>query len=351
MLAIYADRLQRRGHAVTVISLPQPRISLSQKIKSLLRGKSWPKAPEPGSHFDNIDVPHHILESVRPVSDKDVPDSDIVLATFWKTGQWVNDLSSHKGAKAILLQGYETSPGMENPAIDFAWRLPLKKIVISKWMVDMARDRFGDTDVYLVPNSVETEKFHAPARSMQKIPTVGMLYSSLHLKGTDVSLTALSQVRKTIKNLRVIAFGAEQVSSELPLPEWVEFHYRPPQDEIPLLYSQCDVWLCGSRREGFGLPLLEAMACRCPVISTRCGGPLDFVEDGINGFLVDVDDSSTLAKRLIHALTQSDVEWQRMSDAAFIKATSYTWDDATNLLEEALRDVIAKQMIKRVIYQ
>lgn len=343
VLAIYADRLRRRGHEVTVVSLPPVQLSLLRKVKSLVRGRGWPKDPEPmPSHFDGVDVPHHVLETARPVVDDDVPDADVVLASFWKTAPWVAALSPRKGAKAILLQGYETSPGREDPSMDAAWRLPLHKIVISKWLVELARDRFGDINVHHVPNSVDPRLFHAPARGKQTTPTVGMLYATIHLKGIDVSVAALERVRKQLGNLRVVAFGASRFSVELPLPEWVEFHYCPPQDEIRRLYATCDVWLCGSRREGFHLPPLEAMACRCPVVSTRVGGPLDTVEEGVNGFLVDVEDSDGLAERLVKVLTLGEAEWRRMSDAALATATRYTWDDATDLLERALLDVLSK---------
>ena len=343
VLAIYADRLRRRGHTVTVVSIPQVRRSFLGKFKSLVRGRGWPNDPEKGpSHFDDIDVPHYVLETARPVLDDDVPNADVVLATFWKTAPWVASLAPTKGAKAILLQGYEASPGREEPAMDAAWRLPLRKIVISKWLADLARDRFGDSNVLHVPNSVDTNQFHAPARGKQPTPTVGILYSAVHLKGLDVSLAALEEVRTKLGNLRVVAFGAERVSAELPLPQWIEFHYRPPQDEIPRLYAMCDAWLCGSRREGFHLPPLEAMACRCPVVSTRVGGPLDTVEEGVNGFLVDVDDSDALAECLVRVLTLGEAQWKRMSDAALATATRYTWEDATDLLESALRNVIGE---------
>lgn len=341
VLAIYAECLQRRGHEVNVVSIPQARPSFSRRIKLLVRGRGWRLEPEP-SYFDAIDVTHHVLETARSVEDDDVPDADVVLATFWRTAPWVAALSPRKGAKAILLQGYETSPGREDPAMDAAWRLPLHKIVVSRWLVDWARDRFGDSNVHLVPNSVDRERFHAPARGKQVTPTVGILYATLHLKGVDVSLAALDQVRKKVGQLRVVTFGAEQESAELPLPEWVEFHYRPPQHEIRLLYGQCDVWLCGSRREGFHLPPLEAMACRCPVVSTRVGGPLDTVDEGVNGFLVDVEDSIGLAERLVKVLTLGEAEWKRMSDAALATAIRYTWDDATDLLESALCSLISK---------
>lgn len=337
VLAIYAERLSRRGHEVAVVSIPKARPTFRSKVKSLLLGKGWPPNPPAGpSHFDGCKVPHHVLERARPIMDGDLPDADVVLATFWRTGPWVAALSPHKGAKAIFLQGYETSPGHEDPRIDEVWCLPLRKIVISQWMMELARQRFGDHDVLHVPNSVDLEQFHAPERGKQVVPTVGLLYATLHLKGVDVSLEALRQVREHFPSLRVIAFGAEPIAPELPLPQGAEFHYQPAQQNIRDLYAACDVWLCGSRREGFHLPPLEAMACRCPVVSTRVGGPLDTVIDGVNGFLVDIDDAEGLAARVVEVLAASESDWRRMSDSALATASGYSWEDATDRFEAAL---------------
>jgi|SRR5438874_3036392 len=347
VLATYAERLQRRGHRVALVSQPQWQPDLARKLKSLLRGRGWPKAePEP-SWFDGLGVPHRVLERVRPVTDADVPDADVVIATFWTTAHGVAALSPRKGAKAIFVQGYETSPGQENPAIDAVWRLPLHKIVISNWLVAWAKERFGDADVHHVPNSVDTAQFYARPRGRQARPTVGMLYSRFHPKGTDVALSALQRVQERVPDLQPLAFGAERVALDLPLPPWIEFHYRPPQDAIRSIYARCDVWLCGSRREGFHLPPLEAMACRCPVVSTRVGGPMDIVEEGVNGFLVEVEDAAALAERLLRVLAFDEARWTRMSDAALATASGYTWDDATTLLERALADIVEKSACAR----
>ena len=95
--------------------------------------------------------------------------------------------------------------------------------------------------------------------------------------------------------------------------------------------------------EGFHLPPLEAMACRCPVVSTRVGGPVDIIEDGVNGYLVDVEDVESLADRLIRVLSLPESEWRSMSEAAYRAATRYTWDDATDLFEAALQKAVAMQ--------
>jgi glycosyltransferase involved in cell wall biosynthesis len=336
VLAIHAERLQRRGHRVTVVSQPQPQPDLARKVKSLLRGRGWPKDAEPEpSWFDGLGVPHRVLEA--PVTDADVPDADVVIATFWTTAAPVAALSTRKGAKAIFVQGYESAPDRFDPALDAVWRLPLAKIVVARWLADLARERFGDANVHLVPNSVDTAQFNAPPRGRQARPTAGMLYSTIPAKGADLALAALERVRRRLPQLRVIAFSAERVAEHLPLPDWIEFRYRPPQDEIRRLYASCDVWLCASRREGFHLPALEAMACRCPVVSTRMGGPQDFIEQGVNGFLVDVGDAAALSERLLEIFQEN--QWRRMSDAALATAQGYTWDDAATLLEGALAEI------------
>ena len=81
------------------------------------------------------------------------------------------------------------------------------------------------------------------------------------------------------------------------------------------------------------------MACRCPLVSTRMGGPADFVEEGVNGFLAPVEDSEALAQRLAAVLAFDQARWKRMSDAALATARGYTWDDATTRLERALTEI------------
>ena len=168
------------------------------------------------------------------------------------------------------------------------------------------------------------------------------MYSTVPWKGCNVSLRAIEQATNQINDMRLIAFGSEPVSRDLPLPGASTFHHRPAQDTIRDLYAQCDVWLCGSFAEGFHLPPLEAMACRCPVVSTRVGGPIDIIHEGVNGYTVPVGDSDALAQRLVDVLRLDDVGWRAMSDAAHDTATRYTWADAAALFERGLEIAIAK---------
>lgn len=335
VVAIYADRLARRGHRVEVISTPQF-ISMRSKVKSFVSGRGWQRIHQEPSYFKGVNVNHRVLEQVRPVTDADVPDSDVVIATYYTTAYGVQRLPPAKGAKAIFIQNYEVEDGKPNPKLDATWRMPMHKITISKWLVQLAREKFGDEVVSHVPNSVDLDQFHAVPREKRPVPTIGMLYNTFSLKGCDTSLKALKRVATAMPLLRLVCFGAEHPDFRLRLPRFAEFHYRPPQEKIRELYAQCDVWLCGSNVEGFHLPPLEAMACRCPVVSTRVGGPLDIIEEGVNGHLVDVKDVGSLADRALRVLNLPQEQWKRMSESAYSTAIRYTWDDATDLFEKAL---------------
>lgn len=340
--AIYADRLKKRGHEVVVVSTPLRQPGLGQQIKSLLKGRGWiSPAKNERSHIDNVDVPHRVLERYRPVTDADVPDADVVVATWWETAEWVAKLSEAKGAKAYFIQHYEVFDYLPTERVSATWSLPMSKIAVAQWLVDLARTRYGDSNVSLVPCSVDTKQFYAPKRGKQLSPVVGMMYSSTPWKGCDIALKAFSLAQKKIPNLRLVAFGSNNPSPDLPLPPDTEYSRQPPQNAIKDIYAKCDAWLFSSRSEGFGLPILEAMACRTPVIGTPVGAAPELLSDGA-GILVKPEDPEDMARAIEQICNLSAAEWQTMSDAAYATATSYTWDDAAERFEAALYEAIER---------
>ena len=337
VVAIYAKLLKKRGHQVFVISTPPSQPSVLQQAKYLLKHGDWLSrtAKKESSHLDNVDVPHHIIDRCRPVVDADVPDADVVVATWWETAEWVVNLSESKGAKAYFIQHHEVFDFLPKQRVEATYSLPLHKITIAKWLVELMGIRYGDLNVSLVPNSVDTELFYAPPRCKQSIPTVGMLYSDNYTKGCDISLQAFSLAAQKIPNLRLVAFGFDEPSPKLPLPSDTEYACKPNQKSLKDFYSKCDAWLFGSRSEGFGLPILEAMACRTPVIGTPTGVAPELLADGA-GVLVKPEDAEDMARAIEQLYNLSETDWRAMSDAAYTTVTRYTWEDATDLFESAL---------------
>jgi glycosyltransferase involved in cell wall biosynthesis len=342
VVAIYASRLRLRGHEVQVIAPSKQKPSVKHRFYALLKGKVSSPTVDKQSYFDELDVPVITTSHAGPITDHDVPDADIVIATWWETAEWVAKLTKDKGVKVYFVQHHEMFDYLPAERVKATYQLPLHKITISKWLVSLMEEEYCDHHTFLVPNSVDTQQFYAPPRVKQSTPTVGLLYSPVSWKGCDVSFSALSRVSELIPDLRIVAFGSTSPSSSLPLPINAQYVQQPAQNEIKDLYANCDVWLCGSRSEGFHLPPLEAMACRCPVVSTAVGGPVDVIEDGVNGYLVPVEDVVLLAQRLVNVLQLSQEKWQDMSNAAYMTAIRYTWDDATDLFEQALETAITR---------
>src|SRR6185503_16030488 len=142
----------------------------------------------------------------RPVTDDDVPDGDIVIATWWETAEWVNALGPGKGAKVYFIQHHEIFPYLPVSRCHATYRFPMHKIVIARWLKEVMSTQYGDKVVDLVPNSVDRTQFFSAVRGKQSVPTVGFLYATAEFKGLDVLLTALKLVHERLPNLRLISF-------------------------------------------------------------------------------------------------------------------------------------------------
>ena len=343
VLSIYTELLQKRGHKILIVSTPPRQPTLIEQLKSLLRGRGWGSVPKKEqSHFDNVDVERRVLETNRRITDLDVPDADIIMATWWETAESVAKLSNSKGAKVYFLQHYEAFDYIPKGRVEATWRLPMHKIAVAQWLADIARNEYSDLSVSLVPPTVDTKQFYDPElrskqqQSKQSVPTVGLYYSTTPWKGCDIALKAFSIAAKKIPNLRLVAFGSgETPPADLPLPDNTEYIMSPTQDQLRESYSRCDAWLFSSRSEGFGLPIIEAMACGTPVIGTPAGAAPELLAGG-GGILVKLEDPEDMALAIEQICQLSDAQWREMSEKALETVINYTWEDATDLFEAAL---------------
>lgn len=329
VLAIYAQALVRMGHSVVLVSVPTAQTRLLHKLQDWVGLRKPPR-----SHFDPLDLDHRVLAKWRPIVDADVPDADVVIATWWETAEWVASMSPRKGAKVYFVQGHEVFDASMAARCQATYRLPMRKIVVARWLRDLMATDYGDPDAVIVPNSVDRKLFHAPPRGKQSRPTVGFLYANSTVKGTDVALRALGELRRRIPQLRIISFGMD-LPSEVPVPG-IEFTRAPAQDRIRSLYASCDVWLTASRSEGFNLTAMEAMACRTPVVATRTGWPAEAIVNGSNGVCVDIGDVQALVESTEGLLTLPDSQWREVSRQAYETVKDASWERSAKEFEQAL---------------
>src|SRR5687767_5742108 len=99
VIAIYADSLTRRGHDVTVVVPDRRSPSVGERVRAFAERGVWPgrgNKNEP-SFLRNGSFKVHRLAHFGPVTDRDLPDADLVIAGWWETAEWVMGLAASKG--------------------------------------------------------------------------------------------------------------------------------------------------------------------------------------------------------------------------------------------------------------
>lgn len=328
VVATYARILQARGHVVTVVSQPPPPPKSRRAYLKRLVGLS--QRPRATPLLGSLGERHRVLERPRPVEARDLPDADVIVATWWETAEWIAPLPLSKGHKVYFLQDYEAFPNQPQNRVGATYRLNMQKIAVSDYIRDIIHTNHGISDIEVVHNAVDLEQFTAPPRSRNAALTVGFLYTVTPRKNTGQAIESLERARDLLPDLRALAFGSRIPTNQMPLPDWIAYEKAPPQARIPGIYAACDLWLFTSDHEGFGLPILEAMACRTPVLATRAGAAPQLV-DGTNGTLLP-GDAQAFAEEIARFAAMPDAEWQRYSAAAHETARAHTWEDATDRL-------------------
>lgn len=329
----YANRLCRRGHKVTIVHPALLRVDTPwrEAPKKWVRyvQRKLDKSYRPDSWFP-ID-PGLRLIWVPSLKARYIPDADVVIATAWETAEWVSTYSTEKGGKYYLIQGLETWSGSRERVLS-TWRLPLRKIVIARWLREIAR-RLGEDAVY-IPNGLDFDAFHCNLAPEQRDPKcIMMLLHQDKRKGSADGLEAISVVRDVLPEIKVVLFG---VSNGRGLPTWVEYHRNPRQYELRALYNQASIFIAPSRIEGWGLPPAEAMACGAAVIATEVGGHLEFAEDGKTALLVPPRDPARMAERILQLIRDSSLRI-RLANEGRRSIRWFTWDRATDALEALMR--------------
>lgn len=343
VIAQYADRFVRMGHEVAILSAERTRPPLRHRVKRALRRALGRETSPPYRAFLPTfvdDLPH--VEHIRvrrqgPMVPSDFPDADVVVATWWRTAEWVRDLPESKGRKAYFIQGLEsTIPGVPVERAEATFGFALQPITISRFLQRHVQRVRRRDDVAYVPNAVDLQQFDAAPRGRRTRPTACCIFTGdLPFKGFDLTLRALRRARSRLPELRVTCFGFRPPIGADALPDWFEFHCDPAQDRLASLYASADVFVHGSRVEGFGLPILEAMACRTPVVALPSGAAPELLEGG-RGVCVEDLDADLLGDAVTRVLEMDESAWRTMSDLAYRHAHGYSLDDAARRMLRAL---------------
>lgn len=102
-----------------------------------------------------------------------------------------------------------------------------------------------------------------------------------------------------------------------------------PNRELIKFYKASDLFVFPSYIETFGIVLIEAMAAKLPIITTNVEGCKDLIENDLNGYLLDPENSKEFCSKILFLLKNMDI-YNKYSYNNYIKAKNYDWDIIVN---------------------
>lgn len=338
----YSNCLVARGHDVTVVhprpflgSPPPPNV-----YRRLRRagGKVRDRLFKPKVKWQHLDAKVKMLHVPNLVMHW-VPAGDVIFATAWQTAKPVLDLPDEKGTKFYLVQHYETWAGPKE-MVDSTWRFPMHKVVVAKWLYETGLSLGCDpNEITRISPGIDQSIFKLGREIQNRPARIAMMFSSQEWKGSSDGLKALEIAKSHVPTLKAILFGvAERPQS---IPNWIEYWRDPPQAElVQKIYNSSSIYLAPSWTEGLGLPVAEAMACGCAVVSTDCGGVREYAEHGVNALLSLPHDAEALANNIVHLLNNDALRWQ-IAGVGHDRIKGFTWERSTNLMEKLMFERVA----------
>lgn len=334
----FANHLSDRGHEVVVLcplALSYSRFQTA--IMPLVQA-----VRNPGTKGKSHTSPDWFclradLRIVPNLKEKYVPDGDIIVATWWETAYPISRLSPRKGHKFYLAQHYEVWGGPKEK-VDRSYSLGLKIIVNSTWLKNILGRDLGVAVDSLIFHAPDLEQFYPENRGRVAAPIrVLMPHRSLPWKGVADGVTAFAMAKKKYPNTQLVMFGLEHGDD---VPPETEFHERPTGDRLREIYNSCHVFLFPSHAEGFGMPPMEAMLCKCAVVTTDVGAVRDYAIRGKTALISPPQSPKLLGDNLIRLLEDDDLR-SRLSEEAFRHVRRhFSWEKAASQIEKRFSNAL-----------
>jgi len=304
-----ANRLANRGWTVDIWSVNQKEtmtswFSLSPKVK-------WYSFLRKGTTED-YDQLASVLEKQPGWK----------MATFWRTAYPVTIACEKQGKGLYLCQDVETSYTSQPIAVELvlkSYTQPLRKITTSRWV----EKQLGCEYI-----GIGVDNFYKVLGSSTRNNQPLAIERRQALKGWG----DLMEVNRylSVAGKHITTFGQDS-----GIKTFVNFNHivRPTDRDVRDLYNKYGCFVSTSKHEGFGLPLVEAMACGCPVVTTNADGNMEFCEEGINCLVSK--NNLDMAEKIMGLLADKTIA-NKLSKAALEVPRRYQWKDVIQRLEQIL---------------
>jgi glycosyltransferase involved in cell wall biosynthesis len=267
---------------------------------------------------------------------------DLVHAFFGFPSGWLCYRTRNQTPYIVSLRGSDVPGQNARLAMEYKilgplvfkpiWRHATALVACSEGLKQRALRFVSSAAIEVIPNGVDLQRF-CPAGAMPETDTGGPLrlltvgrLSATKRVAVLIDMIEKLRVERCDVSLTIVGGGALEsvlrgLVSEKGLKN-VTLAGRRDADEMPRVYREHDVFVSATMQEGMSNAMLEAMASGLPIVTTRCEGVRELVDD--NGIVVDASEPDRLAKA-VRELALDREALRSMSIAARRRAERFTW--------------------------
>ncbi|MEQ8338248.1 MAG: glycosyltransferase [Cyclobacteriaceae bacterium] len=228
------------------------------------------------------------------------------------------------------------------------------RVISEKFMVNMADmvinvsrsnqqtglKKIGKYNNRVINNGIDLNKFSSKVSASElkatlQIPkdaiVVGCIMRMTKQKNPMGMLRAFRQANQQVGNLHLLLVGDGELMPQIKA--YIDKHSLESnvtltgnRKDIPQLLSMIDIYCLPSLWEGLPLSLLEAMAMRKAIIATRVDGTKELIQEGVNGLIIEPNDTKSLAEKVVFLSKQKEIrtEYGRLAESLIIRDHSVT---------------------------
>lgn len=269
---------------------------------------------------------------------------DLVHAFFGFPSGWLCYKTAGKLPYIISLRGSDVPGQNARLAFDYKllgwlfkaiWNKASALVACSEGLKSRSLRFLPSAVIDVIPNGVDLERFFPSKTSKRsdelKLVTVGRLSVTKRIEMLICAVDILVKQGYKVRFL-IVGGGAEEKSlrqliAEKNLAPFIKLTGRVEPEKMPDFYRDSDIYISATMQEGMSNAMLEAMASGLPVITTRCEGVDELIDN--NGIIVEQAGIEPIAEAIKKLADDNDV-YGRISIEARIKAEQFSWKNVAN---------------------
>ncbi len=161
------------------------------------------------------------------------------------------------------------------------------------------------------------------------------------LKNLSFMVATFREVIKERKDIRLMLVGEGPLKNTIKgivkkyeLEKYIIFTGKIPNDALPKYYSAADIFVIPSSYDNFPNAVLEAMACKLPIVATRVGGIPQQIQEGKNGLLIESNNIDELKTAILKLINNDKLAQEMGRRNREIVKERYSWIESAQRLKK-----------------